>query len=174
MEFEALLESFEASSVGYGPHFKIPQPIFETLNAQCKDKRVICYLNQTLRIHSGMMPKDGYHFILLNQAILKQYGMVLGDWIQVRMEVDKSEYGMEISEEFREVLFSDPEGSDWFHKLTPGKQRTLIHLVNKIKNSQLKIERSFVILEHLKKRGGKLDYKILDQDIKDFRDSMKF
>ena len=100
--------------------------------------------------------------------------MVLGDWIQVRLEVDNSEYGMEISEEFREVLFSDPEGSDWFHKLTPGKQRTLIHLINKIKNSQLKIERSFVILEHLKKRGGKLDYKILDQDIKDFRDSMKF
>jgi hypothetical protein len=173
MEFEALLESFESSSVGYGPHFKVPQAVFEVINPQCKDKRVICYLNQTLRIHSGMMPKDGYHFILLNQALLKQHGMVLGEIISVRLEADTSDYGMEISEEFREVLFSDPEGSEWFHKLTSGKQRTLIHLVNKIKNSQLKIERSFVILEHLKKQRGKLDYKILDQDIKDFRESMK-
>jgi hypothetical protein len=121
-----------------------------------------------------MLQKSGLYFILLNQPLVKKQKWVFGDTLIIHLVPDDSTYGMPISEEFQEVLASDPEGSDWFHQLTPGKQRSLLHVINKIKSSELKIERSFVIMEHLKRQQGKLDYQILNQDIKAFNGKMSF
>jgi hypothetical protein len=73
---------------------------------------------------------------------------------------------MPLSEEMEEVFLSDSDGSDLFHQLTPVKQRTLIHVVNKYISSQLRIEKLFVILDHLKNRKGVLDFKGLNEDFK--------
>jgi uncharacterized protein YdeI (YjbR/CyaY-like superfamily) len=113
-------------------------------------------------------------FKLLNKEICKKLNFKVGETITIELKKETAKYGLPISEEMEEVLYSDPDGAMLFNKLTPGKQRTLIHIVNKIKSTQLKIERSFVILEHLKKLKGVLDYEILKQDIKDYRDKMKF
>lgn len=75
---------------------------------------------------------------------------------------------MPISEEFSAVLSSDPDGEIWFEKLTDGKKRSLIFLTNKTKNSQLKIEKCFVVLEHLKCNRGQLDLQLLNEDFKNF------
>ena len=115
-----------------------------------------------------MIPKGTFHYILLNKENTKKHNLKLGDEVSVSIEKDTSKYGCEISEEMVEVLFSDPEGSDLFHLLTAGKQRTLIHIINKFKSSQLKIDRSFVILQHLKNNLGNVDYKKLNEDFKNF------
>jgi hypothetical protein len=139
-----------------------------------KDKRVICTINKTVILHSALLQKSGMYFILLNQPLVKKQKWNIGDRLMINLAPDDSTYGIPISEEFQEVLASDPEGNDWFHQLTPGKQRSLLHIINKIKSSQLKIEGSFVILEHLKRHQGMVDYQILNQDIKAFREKMKF
>jgi len=173
MEFDAVISSFDYNELGYGPHIVIPETIFEKMLQLSPNKRVLCTLNNTLTVSRAMSPKDGYHYILLNKDVLKKCGFVSGSPVHVELQPDVSKYGIDITEEMEEVLFSDPDGSDLFHKLTPGVQRSLIYLINKIKSSQLRIERSFVILEHLKKMKGKIDNEILRQDFKEYRNFMK-
>ena len=112
--------------------------------------------------------------ILLNKEICKKLNCKIGDSLSIELKKETAKYGLPISEEMEEVLYSDPDGTVLFNKLTPGKQRTLIHIVNKIKSTNLKIERSFVIIEHIKKLNGNLDYELLQQDFKDYRNKLKF
>lgn len=174
MKFDTVISTFDINELGYGPHIIIPEKIFEEMILLSPNKRILCTLNNTLTVSRAMSPKDGYHYILLNKDVLKKCGLENGSPVHVVLQPDVSKYGIDITEEMQEVLYSDPDGSDLFHKLTPGVQRSLIYIVNKIKNSQLRIERSFVILEHIKKMKGKVDGKILQQDFKVYRNSMKF
>ena len=174
MKFIGILKAFEDNSLGYGPHIVIPNDIFEKMIKLTTDKRIKCTLNNTITVSRAMSPKGDIHYILLNKDVLKKCNLEIGDEVSVVLEPDVSKYGIDITEEMEEVLFSDPEGSDLFHKLTPGVQRSLIYIINKIKSSQLRIERSFVILEHIKKMKGKVEYEILQQDFKDYRNKMKF
>lgn len=173
MKFTGIVKTFGENSLMWETHIPIPDTIYNKMVLLAKDKRIICTLNNSITIHCAMIPKGTFHYILLNKELFKKLKLELNTEIQVEIVEDKSKYGMSISEEFEEVLFSDPQGSLFFHKLTPGKQRTLIHLVNKVKNSQSRIEKSFVIVDHLKKGKGILDYKLLDEDFKNFKKQQK-
>ncbi|AWM13646.1 hypothetical protein DI487_07080 [Flavobacterium sediminis] len=174
MTFKGVIDSFGENSLGHGPYIKIPDTIFEAMLKLSPDKRIKCTLNYLVTVSRAMSPKGDFHYILLNKEVLKLANVTISDTVNVELQPDQSKYGIEITEEMEEVLFSDPEGSTLFHQLTPGKQRTLITIVNKIKSSQLRIERSFVILAHLKKLKGQIDFKILQQDFKDYRNKMRF
>ncbi|WP_395052668.1 hypothetical protein [Flavobacterium sp.] len=110
---------------------------------------------------------------MLSKEKIKELKLNINDEISVEIIADKSEYGIDISEEFQEVLDSDENGKILFEKLTPGKQRSLIYLMNKTKNTTLKIEKCFVILEHLKRNKGSLDLELLNQDFKNYRNQQK-
>ena len=168
MKFSATIEAFVMENANYGPFFKIPNTIVEALLEETKDKRVQCVLNNEITIPRAISKKDDFYYILMNQEILKKLQLDFGSEITVALSPDVSKYGMPICEEFQEVLFQDPEGETLFDKLTPGKQRSLLFYINKIKSSQLKIERSFVILQHLKNNGGKLDEQRLKDDFKNY------
>lgn len=174
MKFKGILKAFDENSLGYGPHIIIPEDVFEKMLAVTKNKRIKCTLNNTITVSRAMSPKGDFHYILLNKEVLKKYKLEIGDEVSVELQPDISKYGIDISEEMEEVLYSDPEGNAFFDKLTPGVQRSLIYMINKIKSSQLRIERSFVILEHLKKMKGKIDNEILKQDFKDYQNKLKF
>ncbi|MBN8567537.1 MAG: DUF1905 domain-containing protein [Flavobacteriales bacterium] len=169
MKFNGQVCSFDDNALYWELHIPIPPAVFEKLLKEAKDKRVVCTLNENFSFHCAMLPKSTFHYILLNKAICKKLNLHLNDDVEVELVKDESKYGMPLSEEMEEVLFSDPDGSHLFHQLTPGKQRTLIHVVNKYKSSQLRIEKSFVILEHLKNRKGVLDFKGLNEDFKSFK-----
>lgn len=169
MKFNGQVCSFDDNALYWELHIPIPAPVFEKLLKEAKDKRVVCTLNGNFSFHCAMLPKGTFHYILLNREISKKLNLHLNDDVKVELVKDESKYGMPLSEEMEEVFLSDPEGSDLFHQLTPGKQRTLIHVVNKYKSSQLRIEKSFVILDHLKNRKGVLDFKGLNEDFKNFK-----
>jgi uncharacterized protein YdeI (YjbR/CyaY-like superfamily) len=75
---------------------------------------------------------------------------------------------MPVCEEFEAVIFGDENVFHYFKALTPGKQRNLIHLVNKIKNPDIKINRSMAIAKHLLETNGVLEFKQLNETIKAF------
>ncbi|MFK7984322.1 MAG: hypothetical protein AB8G86_30390 [Saprospiraceae bacterium] len=56
----------------------------------------------------------------------------------------------------------DEVGSTFFHQLTPGKQRSLLHLIGKPKNSAIRLKKAVVVLDFLKTNNGKLDFKLLN------------
>ena len=61
-----------------------------------------------------------------------------------------------------ELLAQDEHGSKVFHDLTPGRQRSLLHLVGKPKSEAIRIKKAITILEYLKSVNGVLDFKELN------------
>lgn len=166
MEFTAVVSVFEENLWHY--HLPVPLPIAQHFKEQTQDNRVICVLNDTLTIHAAIMPKGGTYYLMLSKELRKKLGGVeAGDMVHVKMEKDESKYGTPMPEEMQEVLYADPEADELFHQLTPGKQRTLIHLVSKVKSSNKRIGKAIVILEHLKHQNGGLDFKQLNIDFKE-------
>lgn len=148
-------------------HNNLPVP--DEVAAQCianrADKRVICHIQGVPTFHCALLPDGkGHYYILLNKerkAIIQKQ-----DTIEVQLEPDHSKFGMSVPEEFEEVLQTDPEGAQYFLNLTAGKQRSLLHLIAKIKSVDLKIEKSLIIMAHLKKMKGTLEHKILRDDFR--------
>ena len=112
---------------------------------------------------------DSIYFIKVNKELRILNKLNLGQEINVAILKDESKYGMPLPEEMKELLTQDPEGENYFNQLTPGKQRGLLYLVGKMKSSNKRIEKSLIILGHLKEQCGQLDYKILHEDFKSKR-----
>lgn len=163
--FEAPLENMDSSV--YYFHVIIPDDIVRYYLEQ-NIKRVMCTINNQETIHAAIMPagKERY-FIMINKEIRKAQQIALGDKVHITLVEDKSKYGMALPEELAELFVQDPEGDKVFHTLTPGKQRTLIHMVAKPKRSETRIKKALVILDYLKATSGRLDFKDLNQAFKD-------
>ncbi len=132
------------------------------------DKRVICTVNGQVRYHAALLHDGlGGYMMLLNQARRKQLGVRAGDLLTIQLEKDTSEYGMPMSDELREVLDQDSDADILFHRLTPGKQRTLIHWTSNVKNPDIRIRRALVMAAHLTARQGIIDFKELNEELKE-------
>ena len=144
----------------------VPQEISDEFLAK-KAKRLVITINEKLTFHGALMPSaNGYHFIMLSADKRKKLGVVANQPVEVQIKEDNSKYGMEMPEEFQAVLDSDPEADEIFHALTPGKMRSLMYLATTVKNTDKRIRRSLIILEHIKVNKGTIDHKKLNQELK--------
>ena len=162
---QTTLEVFDWSIWYY--HFPIDE---ETTNAFKKEgcSRVICEINGTEKMHSALMPLESGSYIMVNKRIRETLGLIEGDAVQLLLTEDNSKYGSPMPESLAVMLDQDQEGAQHFHNLTPGKQRSLIYIVSKVKSIDKQINKALAILEHLKDVKGKLDFKLLNLKIKEF------
>lgn len=107
------------------------------------------------------------YFINVNNERRKKLGLLLGELVEVHLEKDRSEYGMPMSDELREVFNQEEEASKIFHSLTAGKQRSLIYWTDNVKSSQIKIRRALVLVNHLLANKDNLDFKTLNAELKE-------
>ena len=164
MEFTAKLENFNTRLWSY--HIKVPKPIAAHF-LEMGDKRVVCRLNDTMEFQCAIMPAgEGVYFININKKIRDQLKLKEGSKLVVHLEKDNSEYGLPFPEELKELLDQDKEGNKLFHALPPGKQRNLIYVVGQVKNSDLRIHRAMVVIGHLKKNSGKINFRQLNQELR--------
>ncbi len=167
MNFKARVQKFEEGL--WSIHIKVPQKAYEKLSAD-GNKRVLCTINDNEYFHAGFMPDgQGGYFIMLSKPKMKTLGLLLGQDVEVKLEKDTSRYGMHMPEEMEEVLMTDDLGLQYFEALSDGKKRSLIYMVDKVKNPDLKISKALTILDHLKVNEGNLDYKLLNQAFKESR-----
>ncbi len=169
--FISTLERFDDTDL-WDIHIPIPMPEAEAY-IDGNNRRVICLLNDKLRLQCALMPREGNYFILINKAVHRQLELSIGDSIKVQLIKDTSEYGMEMPESFRVLLDQDDEGRKFFQTLTPGKQRSLIYIVSRVKNIDSQLSKGLAILDHLKARQGKLDFKGLQTTIKAYHRQRK-
>ena len=163
--FKAIISRFDDSIWAF--HVKVPDEIYQSFAAE-KIKRVLMSINGSESVHAGLMPAGkGTYFLMLSKDLMKKLQLAGDQEVEVKIEKDTSKYGMPISEEMKELLELDPDGEVLFHRLTPGKIRSLLHFVNKYKSSDKRIEKAVIILEHLKANNGILDWKMLNQAFKD-------
>lgn len=162
--FRAIISKFNDSIWSF--HLKVPDDIYKSFADQ-KIKRVLLQINDHEKLHAGFMPEgNGKYFLMLSKDVMKKLQLAGGENVDVTITKDTTKYGMPICEEMKELLELDPDGEALFHKLTPGKIRSLLFVVNKFKSSDKRIEKSVIVLEHLKANNGKLDWKMLNEAFK--------
>ncbi|HEY0031120.1 MAG TPA: YdeI/OmpD-associated family protein [Bacteroidia bacterium] len=146
-----------------GMHYlEVPADIIDQLGGKFK-MRLLCTVNDKLTFQGGLVALgNGNGYISINISRLKKLGLKFKDEVSVSLKKDDSEYGMEMPEELRELLEQDEEGMRRFKMLTPGKQRYIIHYVNTVKNSQLRIDRAILLISNLKKtKEGKESFRAM-------------
>jgi hypothetical protein len=142
MSKEYVIQKFAS---GYMHFIVLDEKLVKKLTVN-NNKRVIATLNNTLTIHAAIMhTKDGEHFVMLSNKALKELGLVKGSTVSAKIEIDKTELQFNVPEEVTEVFATDEEAKVIFDKLTDGKKRGLIALVNMVKSSDKKIERALKI-----------------------------
>jgi uncharacterized protein YdeI (YjbR/CyaY-like superfamily) len=114
-------------------------------------KRVIWNVNGSDKIHSAIQRvKKGEYYLVLGKRTLEKLKLKNGMEVIIVIAEDKTEYQFDIPEEFMEVFETDELAHKIFHTLTDGNKRGLISLVNMVKSTDKKIERSLKIAEKLK------------------------
>tara|TARA_R100000005_G_C5001627_1_gene208845 strand:+ start:1413 stop:1934 length:522 start_codon:yes stop_codon:yes gene_type:complete len=170
VSFTSTLEQFHYSHWSY--HF----PVSPEITAQFTDgnnRRVNCTINNKITFNTALMPIDNASYILVNQKVRTELNLSDGDKVLITLEKDTSEYGMPMPESFRVLLDQDEVGSQFFHSLTPGKQRSLIYIVGKVKSVDSQLNKGLAILDHLTEVKGKLDFKALNVKIKEYNQRSK-
>ncbi len=164
IEFTARLDKIDSDLWQY--LFRVEKETAEQF-IEGDNRRIVCTINGKVKFHGALLHDGlGGYLVLLNQERRTILGLRQGDTFHVVLEKDTSEYGMPMSDEFREVMNQSPEANTIFHALTPGKQRTLIHLSDSVKSSDIKIRRALVVSNHLLEQHGKIDFKLLSEEMK--------
>lgn len=103
----------------------------------------------------------------MNKKIRDALRLDFGMEAEVTLKKDMSDYGLPMPEELLEVFRQDPAGKKLFHALTPGKQRTLLYIIGKVKDQEKRINRALVIVRHLSENKGRIDYRKLSVSLKE-------
>ncbi len=149
-----------------GGHIIVEEAVAEAL-LQAQQTRVKCTINGVFSLQCAIISKgDGRHFIMLNKTHAKKLGVREGDVLNIHLEPDTSQYGLAMPEELQALLDIDDEFDGLFHNLTAGKQRTLIHAVCAVKNTDGRVSRALIIGDYLKNGGKKIDQMTLNELIK--------
>jgi bifunctional DNA-binding transcriptional regulator/antitoxin component of YhaV-PrlF toxin-antitoxin module len=151
----------------YGWHFiLVERKIAEKFPTDGKSRRVVCTLNGEVTFQAGLMHYHGDFFISVNKPTRTKLGLEAGDVVDVELAADESKYGLPMPDEFREILDQDPEGDELFHALTAGRQRSLLYYIAKAKDIDRRIHYGLIVIEHLKKNGGKVDGNQLSKELR--------
>lgn len=132
------------------------------------NRRILCSINGNEPYQCALMHMEAGYYILVKNEMRKKLGIDEGDELNVTIEKDHSEFGHEVPESFQVLLDQDDEGREYFERLTKGKQRSLIYIVKKVKNVDSQLAKGLAIMHHLRESKGDLDYKRLNEVIKEY------
>ncbi len=165
--FQADLFNFHESDL-WSFHLKVPAEIAAPFIT--KDRRVLLQIGDLPAFACALMHDGkGDYFININKERRKKLGLQLGDTVSATIEKDESKYGMPMPEVMEILLAEDEEANKYFHLLTPGKQRSLLHIIAKPKTEATRLKKAIVITEHLKTNRGQLDFKELQIAFREYR-----
>lgn len=142
-------------------------PLEDIAPIKALGKRFIIELNKSHVYHGACLPTaEGKLYFYINRGVQQKLGLIDGDLVNIDLYEDQSEFGTLMFDAFREVLDQDEFGWEHFRQLTPGAQRNLIHFVQNVKSQEIQVRRAFVVVDHLHAQQGKIDYKLLNAEMK--------
>jgi hypothetical protein len=114
------------------------------------NKRVILAFGEHT-LHCAILrdPVHG-HYLRLAKAHHKKWGISAGSSIDASIQIDQSTYQFDLPETIEEVLRHDADAASKWQMLSPGKQRSIIYQIGKIKAIDLQIQKSLLLAERLK------------------------
>lgn len=148
-------KAFTVKLDDYAPMGTSILPVPENIAAyflEAGKKRMVCVLNGKHRLHCAINSRgEAGHYIMLSKRTREAFGLVRDDVLEVVLEADESEYGMPVPIEWEEVLLFDEHAAGIFEQLTPGRKRSILHLVASAKREETRINRALKIADNLKK-----------------------
>lgn len=114
-------------------------------------KAVASFNRKELAFHGAIQKRNSNYYMTFGKRYQKELGVFPNDYFQLQFFEDDSKYGVEVPEEFEAVLESDPEAYQIFESFTRGKQRGLIYGIARYKNRLIRIDKTLMICENLKK-----------------------
>lgn len=113
-------------------------------------KRVIIHLKGK-KLHCALhFRKDQGHFFYFGKQVWRRLEISEGDVELIEMEADTTKYQVEMPEEMEEVLSTDPGGMKAFESLTPGRQRSILIMIGRLKRVDSRIQKALIVVEKLK------------------------
>ncbi len=159
----------EKAGIIYYKHLLVPVDIVQQIKT-AGYKRFIITMNDTVESYSALISDgDGQHFIIMNKENEKKLKISVGDKVKVHIKEDTSKYGMPLCQEMEELMRVDDEAVKYFDGLKPGVRRNLIYMASKPKSTDIRLVKSLIIMDYLKMKKGNLDFKELNQCMKDWR-----
>ncbi len=157
--------------LGYSGKLCIDAETVEQIAASnAGSKRIIVSVANLIDWHAAFISSGkGDYFIIVNKErvkALRQNDIDLSK-VEISLLPDESEYGMPMPVELAELLAMDSEANTYFHKLTPGKMRALMYIIAKPKRETTRLKKAIGILEYLKEVRGKLDFRELNEWLKE-------
>ncbi|MEO0570096.1 MAG: YdeI/OmpD-associated family protein [Bacteroidota bacterium] len=107
--------------------------------------------SNSIDFHAAIRKYNGQYTIMFSKNKQKELGLLPNDYLQMQFFEDTSKYGVEVPEEFEAVIFSDYDACQIFESFTKGKQRGIIYMISRFKDSQKKIDKTLVLCENLKR-----------------------
>lgn len=138
MEFEQELLQLEKHKGGYCYVFVAAETV-DTFPDK-KKTRLICTVDSRLTLRCGLNHLgDGNFFIIISNKHLKTLGKEPGDTVTFILEPDPDPLGVDMPEVLEALLEQDEEAKRIFESYTPGKKRSLIFRIAKIKDTDKQV-----------------------------------
>jgi hypothetical protein len=107
--------------------------------------------DKTLEFHAAIKKYDvDSYCIYFSKGKQKELGLFINDYFYIQFFEDDSKYGVELPEELEAVLMTDEVAYQIFESFSPGKQRSLIYSILRLKNSDLRISKSLNFCRNIK------------------------
>ncbi|GAB2963885.1 hypothetical protein GCM10027048_36360 [Hymenobacter coalescens] len=143
------------NGVGFMPMLMliVPEQVVEALGGKGV-KRVVGTLNG-YPIRRGLLPlRTGERFLMISKALRKELQLTLSDEVTVTLAPDPNPDQVDLPEELLEGLAEWPEAAAAFHRLTPGRQRNLVHHIDSAKRAETRAQRVITLLHQLATGGN--------------------
>jgi len=128
-------EVFEIAITGSYYSLQLPEAIvIPFLKKQLKRvKATATFEGKELHFHAAIQNRNGNFYMMFGKRYQKELGVFPNDYFQLQLFEDDSKYGVEMPEEMRAVLSSDPQAQQIFESLSDGKKEVLSTLLLAIK-----------------------------------------
>lgn len=144
---------FELSITGNYYSLLLPEKIIRPFldKNQKRVKVVARFQDKEITFYGAIQKRGDAHYMMFGKRYQKQLGIFPNDYFQLQFFENTSKYGVEIPEELEAVLISDPIAYKMFESMTDGKKRSVIYAIARYKSAQIRIDKSLVLCENLKR-----------------------
>lgn len=129
----------------------VPDEISQQFITGKGSARILCSIGQLPEFPCALIPRHERHVIIASKKLIKEHNLQLEVPFSISIRTDPGN-GLELPEEFTEVLAQDEFAFQAYEALNDGGKRGYIYYIRQGKSIDTRIKRSLEIAEKLKQR----------------------
>ena len=147
VSFTAYLSAIEGPMIHHV--IRVPDEVTALFKKEKGAVRVLCSVEDMEEFPCALNPRGEDYVIMASKQLIRKHKLQPDLPFRVSIRPDEND-GLELPEEFMEVLNQDEWGEQLFTALLPGRKRSLLYYIRSAKSPDTRIKRSLEIIEKLK------------------------